>query len=91
MRRHLRQFRERRDLTQTELGALVGLQPATISLIESGHRSVSAQVLLLLCDALALSADESLALLRDLSQPRRVRVKRVPTAVAPSIIAEDAA
>jgi DNA-binding transcriptional regulator LsrR (DeoR family)/transcriptional regulator with XRE-family HTH domain len=60
----LRQMRERRGLTQRELGQRLGIGNASISLWESGTRVPTVTHLYLLCKALQFSADELLSLQR---------------------------
>lgn len=58
----LRKLRERRDMTQAELGRAVGLQQAQIGHYEAGRREPSIENLRKLCLALHVSADYLLGL-----------------------------
>lgn len=51
----VRDKRERKKLSQIELGKLVGLHSTAINHIEAGRRCPSVYVLLALCQALKLS------------------------------------
>ena len=53
-------FRKQRKMTQTELGALLGLDNTQISKIENGTRSVDATELLIASEALGVSTRELL-------------------------------
>jgi transcriptional regulator with XRE-family HTH domain len=54
----LRKYRERADLTQEELGAIVGRNHSYISLMESGKRSPSFEVMERLVGELCNSEEE---------------------------------
>lgn len=54
----LKQFRENKGLSQTELGSLVGLKQTTISQYESGSRKPNLAIAKKLSDALEISLDE---------------------------------
>lgn len=54
----LRQLRREREMTQTQLGALVGLETATISGIETGDRNPSFQKALAIAAVFDLPVEE---------------------------------
>lgn len=54
----LKQFRENKGLSQTELGNLVGLKQTTISQYESGSRKPNLAIAKKLSDALEISLDD---------------------------------
>ena len=56
----IRYFRELRGLTQTELGRLIGVSNSRISNWEQGINRPDADILVLLCQSLDVSADELL-------------------------------
>jgi len=56
--RNIKKFRERRGLTQEELGRLVGKEKSTIGCYETGVRSPRVETLALIARALAVSMDE---------------------------------
>lgn len=45
----IKKVRKEKDLTQREFGRLIGIKPNSISLIESGDRNASEQVVLSIC------------------------------------------
>lgn len=53
----LREFREQRGLTQTELGVRAGMAAASVSHFETGQRVPSLESLMKLADALEVSVD----------------------------------
>jgi transcriptional regulator with XRE-family HTH domain len=57
LRANLRKLRERRELTQAELGKRAGLQPASVSHFETGQRVPSLETLVRLADALEVTVD----------------------------------
>lgn len=54
----LKKFREEKGLSQTELGAKVGLKQTTISQYESGSRHPNLAMSKKLADALEITLDE---------------------------------
>lgn len=54
----LKQFRENKGLSQTELGNIVGLKQTTISQYESGSRKPNLAIAKKLSDALEISLDD---------------------------------
>lgn len=62
-------WRQRRDLTQAQLAAIVGVDQSTITYIERARRSPSVAILNRLCDALDLSAEERLEAMRAAERP----------------------
>ncbi|QNN23365.1 helix-turn-helix transcriptional regulator [Planctomycetales bacterium ZRK34] len=65
----LREARDRRDLSQTDLANRTGLQPSAISHFETGKRAPSFDNLKRLADALAVSVDYLLG--RDMDSEAR--------------------
>lgn len=57
----LKQFRENKGLSQTELGNIVGLKQTTISQYESGSRKPNLAIAKKLSDALEISLDDFFA------------------------------
>jgi transcriptional regulator with XRE-family HTH domain len=57
LRSNLRDLRELRGLTQSEMGARSGISPAAISHFETGQRVPSLDSLVKLSDALGVSVD----------------------------------
>lgn len=57
LRANLRTLRERRNLTQAELGRRAGLRSASVSHFETGQRVPSLETLVKLADALAVTVD----------------------------------
>lgn len=53
----LREFREQRRFTQTELGARAGIAAASVSHFETGQRLPALESLMKLADALEVSVD----------------------------------
>jgi transcriptional regulator with XRE-family HTH domain len=53
----LKALRTGKNLSQEELGRLVGLKKAAVSLVESSQRAVSIDVLIALADAFDVSLD----------------------------------
>jgi len=64
-RERLKQIRDMRELTQSDLGAMVGLDLNTISRYETGKTEPSADIIALLARALDVSADYLLGLKDD--------------------------
>lgn len=58
----LKEFREKRGLSQTELASLVGLKQTTISQYESGSRRPNLSMAKKLSDALGISLDDFVCL-----------------------------
>ena len=56
-RKNLRMLRERRNMTQAELGTRAGLRSASISHFETGQRAPSLETLAKLADALTVTVD----------------------------------
>jgi len=56
----IRQYRERRLLTQEELGEAVGLTRVQISNLERGRHGTNIKTLMDLCDVLDCTADDLL-------------------------------
>lgn len=54
----LKQFREKKGLSQAELGRIVGLKQTTISQYESGSRKPNITMAKKLADALEISLDD---------------------------------
>lgn len=54
----LKQFREKKGMSQTELGNKVGLKQTTISQYENGSRKPNLAMAKKLADALEISLDE---------------------------------
>ena len=54
---NLRELRELRGLTQSELGRLAGIAPGSVSHFETGQRVPSVESLVKLADALSVSVD----------------------------------
>ncbi|MEW5922296.1 MAG: transcriptional repressor LexA [Bacillota bacterium] len=63
--KNIKLFRERRGLTQEELGKLVGKEKSTIGCYETGARSPSVETLALIARALGASMDELTGLARE--------------------------
>ena len=57
----VRDVRKARELTQTQLGEILGIPYTNVSAIERGTRGVSLQQLVKLCRALDVSPDEVLS------------------------------
>lgn len=53
----IKKIRKEKDLTQAELGKIIGIKPNSISLIESGSRNASEQVILSICRSLNINED----------------------------------
>lgn len=53
----IKKVRKEKDLTQREFGKLIGIKPNSISLIESGDRNASEQVVLSICREFNVSED----------------------------------
>lgn len=53
----IKKIRKERELTQAELGKLIGIKPNSISLIESGNRNASEQVILAICRSLNVNEE----------------------------------
>lgn len=53
----IKKMRKELDLTQQELGKRIGIKPNSISLIESGNRNASEQVILSICREFNVSED----------------------------------
>lgn len=56
----LQRVRRERDLTQAQLAALAGVTPAAISQAEVGHRGLSLDTVVRLCEHLAIGVDDLL-------------------------------
>ena len=67
----LRQLREDRDLTQTDLAALLGTTQQVYSRYESGINELPLRHLTRLCRFYSVSADYILGLPPDLAWPRK--------------------
>lgn len=66
----LRQVREDRDLSQSDLAAILGTTKQQISKYERGTQDMTASRLMAACEALGVSADYLLGLPRGLEWPR---------------------
>lgn len=53
----IKKIRKEKNLTQAELGKIIGIKPNSISLIESGNRNASEQVILSICRSLNINED----------------------------------
>jgi len=56
--RRLRQIRQKKDITLTELATTTGISKSTLSRLESGQRKPSLELLLPVVAALAIALDE---------------------------------
>ena len=88
-RESLRSLRERRRLTQAELGGRAGIAPAALSHFETGQRVPSLDSLVKLADSLDVSVDtllgrESTALLADVD-PVFLRASRASSEVLDTV------
>ncbi len=62
MKNRIRNLRTDRQLTQKALGAVIGVNPATVSLYESGHRQPSQEILVTIAKFFDVSVDYLLGL-----------------------------
>jgi transcriptional regulator with XRE-family HTH domain len=89
----LLRVRRERNLTQAQLAALAGVTPAAISQAEVGHRGLSLETTVRLCEGLAMGLDDLLETSRppdpllarhDAGSPSRTHVALLADPAAPS-------
>lgn len=67
--RRVSEARKSRGYTQEQLSEVVGIEPVTLSRLETGHRALSLSMLARIAEALGLGLGELLGVERDLPEP----------------------